>query len=178
MLDASGTGDVEGLGGATACLLSATGKFCSSPLSCADAPKKTLRSTVTLPRLGQKTWCAFTSTLKPSQHASCACTSSLDPSGLCTNTGKPHVWRADRSSGQLYRALKGVLLLSECIAVWFFNQVACLSASPHNDLGRPLVCMKAQICSNRVQLRHSAMLLSCSILWTVSFLAVPDLVRC
>src|SRR5229473_1451228 len=121
MSDALGTGDVEGLGGATACSLSATGKFCSSPSSCTDAPKKTLHSTVTLPGLGQKTRCAFVLTLKLSQCASCACTSSLDPSGLCTNMGKPHVQRADRSGGQLYRASKGVLPSSERVAVWFFN---------------------------------------------------------
>ncbi len=39
-----------------------------------------------------------------------------------------------------------------CVAVQFFNQVACLNASPHSDLGRPLACANARIRSTQCAL--------------------------
>src|SRR5260370_37252663 len=92
-----------------------------------------------LPGPGQNTWWALVSMSKPSQRALRARTSNFDPLALCTKTGEPHVRMADKSGGRLYRASNGVLPSSERVAVRFFSQVACLSASPHNDLGRPLL---------------------------------------
>src|SRR5882757_10669603 len=115
---------------------------------------------VTFPIPGQKTRWAFASMSSPSQHASRAHTFSLDPLALCTSTGVPHVRRVDKSGGQPYNASNGVLPLSARVTVRFFSQVACLSTSPHKDLGRLLVCVKARILSSSVQLRCSAMLFS------------------
>src|SRR5260370_9346413 len=92
-----------------------------------------------LPGPGENPRWARVSTAKPSQRASRAWTSNFNPLALCTKTGEPHVRMADRSGGRLYRASNGVLPSSERVAVRFFSQVACLSASPHNDLGRPLL---------------------------------------
>src|SRR6267154_980342 len=114
-------------------------------------------STVTFPALGQKTRWAFMSTSSPIQRASHAQMFSFDPLALCTSTGVPHVWRADKLGGQPYNASNGVLPSSARVAVQFFSQVACLSTSPHKDLGRPLVCVKARILSSSVRLRCSVM---------------------
>ena len=92
------------------------------------------------------------------------------PVASCTHIGHPYRHSPDRSGGMLNNTLKGILPLSVCVAIWFFNQVACLNPSPQSILGRPLVCVKAQM--------HSATLFNYGVLWVVNLHAVLAAARC
>src|SRR5712671_1696670 len=136
------------------------------------------RSTVTFPGRGQKMRCALASTSGPIQRASQARASNFDPVALCTHTGEPHMRKVDKSGRHPYSASNGVLPLSFRVADRFFSHVACLSASPHKDVGRPLEWFSARTLSIRVRFRRSAMPFSCGVSCVVSFLAVPAFARC
>jgi hypothetical protein len=135
-------------------------------------------STVMFLVLSQKTQWALASTLGLSQQASHTWTSSFDLLGLCTQTWEPQIQGVDRSGGRPYSASNGILPLRAHVTIRFLSHAACLSASPHNDLSRPLACVNAWILLRRVRFRHSTMPFSWGVLWVVSFLAMPTFLRC
>ena len=134
--------------------------------------------TVTFPEPGQYTLCALASVSRSSYRASCAHGCSFEPANVCMRIWVPHVHTADMSGAWPYNTLYGVLPLSAQVAVQFFSHVVCLSASPHNDLGRPLEWVNTWMRSSRVRFRCSAMPFNWGVLCIVNFLAVPDSFRC
>ena len=72
---------------------------------------------------------------------------SLSPPSIHIHTFSPHSCNSDKSGFLEKAASYGVMPSTAFVDVQFIIQTTWCAVSPHNDLGRPLECSKAQICS-------------------------------